>query len=65
MISTLHMSVDGVVSFKSYYRLVFIIKEFGDFSYMWPFVSKGDLNFAVCVIFCKICMRIFFSWCDR
>ena len=59
------MPVDGVVSFKSY-LLVCIIKEFGVFPSLWPFLSKGGPDFAVC---CKICMWkhffILFSKCDR
>jgi hypothetical protein len=46
MISTLHVPVDGVVIFKSY-LMVCIIKEFGDFPSLWPFVSKWGPNFAV------------------
>jgi len=41
-----------VVSFKSY-LMVCIIKDFCDIPSLWPFVSKGRPNFAVC---CKICM---------
>ena len=41
MISTLHVPVDGVI-FKSY-LMVCIIKEFGDFPFLWSFVSKGGL----------------------